>query len=200
MSFNINTTDASCDNEDDCDQTTNVGPQQAVTIFCILAVLLCFMFFVIHTSVFRRPSEEIANLARYTQSSAEARKKRKEWISKALVVREWSSDGATVETETCDINSIPDAGSKRQRPATKGDDRVTCEMGSDDYESFSEEQAACAICLSRFQDHQLVCKSNNGSCQHMFHKDCMIEWLTTKQHDDCPMCRQNYLLKPVEEN
>jgi hypothetical protein len=200
MSLNFNTTDAPCDNEGDCDRTTTEGPQNAVTIFCILAVLLCCMFFV--ASVFRRPSEEseeIANVTGYNRRSIEDRKKRNEWISKALVVREWSSDGATVETETCDISSIPDAGSKRQRPATKEDDRVTCGMGSDDYESFSEEQAVCAICLSRFQDHQLVCKSNNRSCQHIFHKDCMIGWLTTKQNDDCPMCRQNYVLKPGEE-
>jgi hypothetical protein len=146
--------------------------------------------------VFKRRTEEIANLGEQTPISVEDRKKRKERISKALVVREWSSDGATVETETSGSNSTPEVGSKRLRPATKDDDRVTCGMGSDDYESFSEEQTVCAICLSRFEDHQLVCESNNGSCQHVFHKDCMIGWLTTKEHDDCPICRQNYLLKP----
>jgi hypothetical protein len=102
-------------------------------------------------------------------------------------------DDATVETSSS--NSTPESGSKRLGPATKDVDQVACGMGSDDYESFSEEQAVCAICLSRFEDHQLVCESNNGSCQHAFHKDCMIGWLTT--NDDCPMCREVYLLKTV---
>jgi hypothetical protein len=182
-----------CDSEGDCDEI-NGDALEAVAIFCILAVLFCCMLCV--AGVFKRPTEERANVAGpQTQLSVEDRKKRKEWISKALVVREWSSDGATVEeTETSGSNSISEVGSKHQLPATKDDDRVTCGMGSDDYESFSEEQAVCAICLSKFEDHQLVCESNNGSCQHIFHKDCMIGWLTTKEHNECPMCRQDYIL------
>jgi hypothetical protein len=195
MLFLFNTTDASCDNEGDCNRTRE-AVQEAVAIFCILTVLFCCMLF--FAGIYKRPTEEIANLAGETPISVEDREKRKERISKALVVREWSSDGATVETETSGSYSTSEVGSKRQRPATKSEeDRVTCGMGSDDYESFSEEQAVCAICLSRFQDHQLVCESNNGLCQHVFHKDCMIGWLITKQKDDCPMCRQDYLLKPV---
>ena len=176
----FNTTDAPCDTEGDCDRTRE-AEQKAVAIFCILVIFFCCMLFA--AGVFKKPTEEIVNLEEQTPTSVEDREKRKERISKTLVVKEWSSDGATVETET------------RQRLATKDDDRVTCGMGSDDYESFSEEQAVCAICLSRFEDHQLVCESNNGSCQHIFHKDCIIGWLITKEH--CPMCREVYLLKTV---
>jgi hypothetical protein len=195
MRFYFNTTDVPCySNETDCDRTTHETAQQVVSIiFCILAVLFCCVLFV--AGVYERPTEENANVEGQTPISVEDKEKRKERISKALVVREWSSDSATVETESSGSDSTPEAGSKRQRPATKNDDRVTCGMGSDDYESFPEEQAVCAICLSIFEDHQLVCESNNGSCQHIFHKDCIIGWLTTKQHDDCPICRQDYLLK-----
>lgn len=196
MWFYVNTTEVPCDNEGGCD-TVNEDALEAVAVFCILAILFCCMLCV--AGVFKRPTEEIANVTGYDPSSAEDSKERKERISKALVVREWSSDGLTFETETSDgtRNSITEVGSKCQRPATKDVDRVACGMGSDDCESFSEEQAVCAICLSSFQDHQLVCESNNGSCQHIFHKDCMIGWLTTKQNEGCPICRQNYLLKPV---
>jgi hypothetical protein len=196
MWFYFNTTDAPCyDNEDDCDRSREAAQQGAVAILCILTVLFCCMLFV--AAVYKRPTEEIANLEGQTPISVEDREKRKERISKALVVREWSSDSATVETETSDSAAVPEVRPKRQRPATKDDDRVTCGMGSDDYESFSEEQAVCAICLSRFEDHQLVCEFNNGSCEHVFHKDCMICWLITDDYSHCPMCRQNYLLKPI---
>jgi hypothetical protein len=35
-----------------------------------------------------------------------------------------------------------------------------------------------------------VCESNNPLCRHIFHKDCMVDWLT-KLHVDCPTCRES---------
>jgi Ring finger domain len=47
----------------------------------------------------------------------------------------------------------------------------------------------CAICLSSFKINQLVCESD-GQCAHMFHVDCMKQWLLC--HDTCPLCRVTY--------
>jgi hypothetical protein len=73
---------------------------------------------------------------------------------------------------------------------------ASCAMGSDDCDSLAgdDEMAGCAICLSPFKPQQLVCESDNPSCRHIFHKDCMVDWLM-KLHDDCPMCREAYLLQ-----
>jgi hypothetical protein len=72
---------------------------------------------------------------------------------------------------------------------------AACSMGSDDCESLAgEEMAGCAICLNHFKTQQLVCESDNPLCRHIFHKDCMVDWLM-KLHDDCPMCREVYLLQ-----
>jgi hypothetical protein len=73
---------------------------------------------------------------------------------------------------------------------------VSSAMGSDDYDSSpgDEETTGCAICLNHFKPQQLVCESNNPLCRHIFHKDCMVDWLT-KPHDDCPLCREVYLLQ-----
>jgi hypothetical protein len=44
---------------------------------------------------------------------------------------------------------------------------------------------ACPICLGGYKKGDMLSASNH--CPHMFHKDCILEWL--EQHDECPMCR-----------
>lgn len=47
-------------------------------------------------------------------------------------------------------------------------------------------QTNCIICLSDFQENQLICQL---ACHetHIFHKTCLDEWL--KHSEQCPMCR-----------
>lgn len=49
----------------------------------------------------------------------------------------------------------------------------------------------CPICLGEYEEGDILCWSQNSSCQHAFHKECAIEWLMS--HEECPLCRQNYL-------
>jgi hypothetical protein len=62
--------------------------------------------------------------------------------------------------------------------------------GSDD-EYGAAERDCCAICLVEYQDGDEVSWSHNISCDHAFHRDCIIEWLLTS--NECPCCRRNYL-------
>mmetsp|Transcript_452 Transcript_452/g.658 ORF Transcript_452/g.658 Transcript_452/m.658 type:complete len:203 (-) Transcript_452:186-794(-) len=43
----------------------------------------------------------------------------------------------------------------------------------------------CSICIDKFQEGDGVIIS---ACSHVFHRDCVLEWLQKK--DECPMCRQ----------
>jgi len=43
----------------------------------------------------------------------------------------------------------------------------------------------CSICLEDFEGDQLVVSTER--CQHIFHAECIIEWL--RRHDTCPCCR-----------
>merc|ERR1712183_515128 len=60
----------------------------------------------------------------------------------------------------------------------------------------------CVICLEEFVKDDVIVWSENETCNHVYHKDCMVNYLasnaecqeTTMKLDDnpCPACRQNY--------
>jgi hypothetical protein len=49
----------------------------------------------------------------------------------------------------------------------------------------------CTICLEDYKEGDNVCWSHNRQCNHVFHQECIVEWLL--RHDGCPVCRQDYL-------
>jgi len=58
-----------------------------------------------------------------------------------------------------------------------------------------DEENACAICLDPFMLGDVVAWSRYDTCPHVFHDECLQEWLLNamQQHDDCPSCRQTLL-------
>lgn len=54
----------------------------------------------------------------------------------------------------------------------------------------------CSICMEPFQVNQIVSWSSQstGRCNHVFHHECIKEWLL--RHTDCPCCRTTFL--PVD--
>lgn len=164
------------------------------------SVLLFAMFFFVACAGFfyksRAPSAEPETELR----REEKRRRRKEWIAKNLVVREWvpeDDDAATVESiKSFGGNSIDEEDEESRMDTVQLDDVLLCKLGTDDVvDSFMEQEPGCAICLSKYKIHQQVCESNNMSCLHVFHSDCMSSWLL--KHNECPMCRERYLLKTV---
>ena len=49
----------------------------------------------------------------------------------------------------------------------------------------STSSAICSICLDNYSNPEI--KLNKLPCNHIFHKDCIQEWL--KNNDTCPECR-----------
>jgi hypothetical protein len=49
----------------------------------------------------------------------------------------------------------------------------------------------CPICCEDYARGDDIAWSKNEACCHAYHTDCILEWLMN--HDDCPMCRNNYL-------
>jgi len=54
-----------------------------------------------------------------------------------------------------------------------------------------ENGVMCSICLEPFESEEEVAWSKHMKCQHIFHADCLEQWLM--KHDDCPICRKTFI-------
>jgi Ring finger domain len=52
----------------------------------------------------------------------------------------------------------------------------------------------CSICMEQFEKDDIVSWSPTTTCLHVFHHECIKEWLL--YHDNCPYCRVTVL--PVD--
>ena len=62
------------------------------------------------------------------------------------------------------------------------------------YESTSKP--ACLICLEEYRNKEMVARSHNPSCDHVFHLSCISDWLV--QHEGCPLCRAAFIDFDIE--
>ena len=98
---------------------------------------------------------------------------------------------ATEEGETIETGGESqglDIEGQESRPVPEDTDEelgVGCEEESD--------ENVCPICLSPFDETDSVFASKQ--CSHKFHADCILEWLHTKDHNDCPVCRAEVISK-----
>lgn len=53
-------------------------------------------------------------------------------------------------------------------------------------------EAECCICLDKYEAGDTICASKNPECGHVYHKDCVMDWLM-KNHNQCPLCRIDLL-------
>jgi hypothetical protein len=47
---------------------------------------------------------------------------------------------------------------------------------------------SCCICLEAYRPGDTICAATTTSCDHVFHEECILEWLQN-DHNDCPLCR-----------
>ena len=58
--------------------------------------------------------------------------------------------------------------------------------GSDESSINSVDHDVCPICLGSYKEGNMLFASKH--CAHIFHGDCILEWLTNRR-EDCPICR-----------
>ena len=54
-----------------------------------------------------------------------------------------------------------------------------------------DSEKKCPICMEAYKIGDEICFSRNKKCPHVFHAECMRNWLMNS--NDCPLCRLDYL-------
>lgn len=94
----------------------------------------------------------------------------------------------TVGTEASE-----DVESQEQAYDEGGNNKNITHLAADD-----DEGATCVICLDCFEPDDLVSwTKHDPTCTHVFHDECIRQWLEERRQDECPSCRCN-LVPPVE--
>ena len=66
-------------------------------------------------------------------------------------------------------------------------------------DKISYQNETCAICQDKYKPKEKVgTLSCNGG--HIFHKDCIYQWLNVDRKKSCPMCRQQNVIVAKIEN
>lgn len=66
----------------------------------------------------------------------------------------------------------------------------------DELESVSSHTLMCSICLHELQEGD---SAYIGPCEHIFHEDCMAQWVESRGRD-CPNCRSEIIPSPIAVN
>mmetsp|Transcript_2686 Transcript_2686/g.4149 ORF Transcript_2686/g.4149 Transcript_2686/m.4149 type:complete len:179 (-) Transcript_2686:828-1364(-) len=104
-----------------------------------------------------------------------------------------------------------DDASEKQKPIT-----ITSDPNHHQQQQKVDKRSVpifCAICLSEYEKCDRVCWSSNTKCSHVFHEDCILQWLISSgkkrsmnesftrhptdekllEHEFCPCCRQDFI-------
>jgi hypothetical protein len=53
-------------------------------------------------------------------------------------------------------------------------------------------EEVCEICLEDFLADDVIAWSAHEACHHVYHKDCLLEWLAQGRSGACPICRVEF--------
>merc|ERR1712176_1210471 len=66
------------------------------------------------------------------------------------------------------------------------------------YDGFDDDEDVCPICLDNFDVGDIVMFSRHNlcSCAHVFHEECLMQWLLEQRENECPTCRARFIAEP----
>lgn len=80
---------------------------------------------------------------------------------------------------------------------TASNAEVSNEEGDVESGLTSSVAPTCSICLAEYQHDDSISRSINPDCEHLFHKDCILDWLVAsieqQSSPECPICRREFL-------
>jgi hypothetical protein len=145
-----------------------------------------------------RPAGSANNDANLVQALEVSRTDRRKFIEQALITRRVLSksersvefSGRSAAAAVLDQEEEPSERSTRQRLKRNFLIRaVATSLRS--VTTDHENPSSCDVCLTEYEIGEEVCRSPNEDCHHVFHKECIVDWLMTRP--TCPCCRRYYL-------
>ena len=118
------------------------------------------------------------NLTKATISDTIKILKQKKYITKTINANDES------RPNECPVN---DLGSWRMS-VYPPPERMLCLPVTDEYGRSRKVIAECVICIMEYEIGDQVVWSTSRLCQHAFHTDCILAWLS-KAKKRCPICR-----------
>jgi len=67
------------------------------------------------------------------------------------------------------------------------------------FDGFDDDEDVCPICLDNFEVGDTVMFSRNNSCAHVFHEECLLQWLLEQRENECPTCRACFIASPKKD-
>lgn len=135
-----------------------------------------------------------AEVAARVLAETEEEEKRKELAQKRAVRRAKMEELLVGVTMTVREEDIDHGGHDLEVGLTEPTIRIPATSCDDDDPSQEErrEPAHCAVCLAEYEPGDTVVWSLNPDCQHVFHDDCILTWLS-RGKKRCPCCRKSFV-------
>eukprot|EP00531_Pseudo-nitzschia_arenysensis_P007504 CAMPEP_0116142334 /NCGR_PEP_ID=MMETSP0329-20121206/14855_1 /TAXON_ID=697910 /ORGANISM="Pseudo-nitzschia arenysensis, Strain B593" /LENGTH=444 /DNA_ID=CAMNT_0003637567 /DNA_START=104 /DNA_END=1438 /DNA_ORIENTATION=- len=60
---------------------------------------------------------------------------------------------------------------------------------------FEDDEDVCPICLDNFEvgDTVMFSRHHESMCAHVFHEECLLQWLLQQRENECPTCRACFI-------
>jgi len=111
-----------------------------------------------------------------------------------------STDDTSTSTKSLCLDLDPDHNNKKDK--NKGNDKD--KKGNDKDKEKQLFSGTCIVCLEEFMKDDVIIWSQDPNCPHIYHKECMVNYLASRAQrskinstlnvndNPCPTCRQNY--------
>lgn len=159
-----------------------------VIIFFILFVVVAIETFFRHR---REEHEELERFREQQRLEVIATEERKQFVQLHLNSQILTHEGPLNLNEDSDDDDNEDSSQENILTKTL----ASAGKSFRDLLGSSISKRECTICLAEFQPKETVSWAKSKECSHVFHQDCLIQWL--EKHNECPLCRID-ILKGVD--